>query len=273
MWLSVDPLAEKMPDFSAYAYAFNNPVMFVDPTGMQGEGVKPYGPNDPPIYFVKGDCYCSYYDDHGRMVTQSPNGIDDFLNNFDTFEDFVPNFEKPILHVYRDYSVLFDEVWADKHHQDIEGLKVLALGLLTIADININVVGKGALTRNDFKLNLKFSPKFNAQNNSAAKGGYGSFNAFKSAFGSAGKGNAWHHIVEQSGSNVSKFGAESIHNVNNLIKLPHGAGSIHAKVSGFYSSKQAFTGGQTVRQWLGTQSFQQQYDFGIKTLKQFGWTP
>jgi len=31
-------LAEKMPDFSAYAYAFNNPVMFVDPTGMDGEG-------------------------------------------------------------------------------------------------------------------------------------------------------------------------------------------------------------------------------------------
>jgi RHS repeat-associated protein len=37
LWLSVDPLAEKMPDFSAYAYAFNNPVMFVDPTGMEGE--------------------------------------------------------------------------------------------------------------------------------------------------------------------------------------------------------------------------------------------
>ena len=91
--------------------------------------------------------------------------------------------------------------------------------------------------------------------------------------GSAGEGNAWHHIVEQRGNNISLFGAETIHNTNNLIKLPHGAGSIHAKVSGFYSSKQAFTGGQTVRQWLSTQSYQQQYDFGIKTLKQFGWTP
>jgi RHS repeat-associated protein len=39
LWLSVDPLAEKMPDFSAYAYAFNNPVMFVDPTGMEGESI------------------------------------------------------------------------------------------------------------------------------------------------------------------------------------------------------------------------------------------
>jgi hypothetical protein len=58
-----------------------------------------------------------------------------------------------------------------------------------------------------------------------------------------------------------------------LIKLQHGAGSIHARVSGYYSSKQPFTGGQTVRQWLSTQSFQQQYDFGIKILKQFGWTP
>jgi hypothetical protein len=102
---------------------------------------------------------------------------------------------------------------------------------------------------------------------------FSSFNAFKKDYGSAGKGNAWHHIVEQGENNVSRFGTETIHNANNIIKLPHGAGSIHAKVSGYYSSKQAFTGGQTVRQWLSTQSYQQQYDFGIKTLKQFGWTP
>jgi hypothetical protein len=126
------------------------------------------------------------------------------------------------------------------------------------------------LVGNSFAKNADF---FGVREVVAAKGGYSSFNAFKAAYGSAGKGNAWHHIVEQGGNNVSRFGAETIHNANNLIKLPHGAGSIHAKVSGFYSSKQAFTGGQTVRQWLSTQSYQQQYDFGIKTLKQFGWTP
>jgi hypothetical protein len=45
------------------------------------------------------------------------------------------------------------------------------------------------------------------------------------------------------------------------------------KVSGYYSSKQAFTNGKTVRQWLSSQSFQEQYDFGIKILKKFGWKP
>lgn len=32
------------------------------------------------------------------------------------------------------------------------------------------------------------------------------------------------------------------------------------------------TNGQTVRQWLSNQSFQAQYDFGIQTLKNSGWT-
>ena len=62
--------------------------------------------------------------------------------------------------------------------------------------------------------------------------GYATFNSFKQAMGSAGPGKAWHHIVEQTSGNVSKFGEYKIHNTNNLIKLPHGAGGIHAKVSG-----------------------------------------
>ncbi|MDM1046599.1 hypothetical protein HX004_17355 [Myroides sp. 1354] len=39
MWLSVDPLAEKMPSWNPYAYTFNNPINFTDPTGMIGEGI------------------------------------------------------------------------------------------------------------------------------------------------------------------------------------------------------------------------------------------
>jgi len=103
--------------------------------------------------------------------------------------------------------------------------------------------------------------------------GFSSFSAFKREMGPAGPGQAWHHIVEQTPGNVTRFGAESLHNTGNLITLPHGAGSIHARVSGYYSSIQPFTGGQRVRTWLSTQNFQAQSDFGFQVLKNHGWTP
>ncbi len=103
--------------------------------------------------------------------------------------------------------------------------------------------------------------------------GFNSFSAFKRAFGPAGPDQAWHHIVEQTPGNIAKFGNQTVHNTGNLMKLPHGTGTIHAKVPGHYSSILPFTNGQTVRKWLSTQSFQAQYDYGIQTLKNFGWTP
>ena len=64
-----------------------------------------------------------------------------------------------------------------------------------------------------------------------------------------------------------------IHNVDNLIKLPSGKGCLHAKISGHYSSKQPFTDGLTVREWLSTKSYQEQLKYGIEKLKEFGWEP
>ena len=37
IWLSVDPLAEKYPNFNPYAYCYQNPILFTDPDGMAPE--------------------------------------------------------------------------------------------------------------------------------------------------------------------------------------------------------------------------------------------
>jgi len=38
-WLSVDPLASEFPAWSAYTFVFNNPLRFVDPTGMAPDDI------------------------------------------------------------------------------------------------------------------------------------------------------------------------------------------------------------------------------------------
>ncbi|ACC98018.1 hypothetical protein Emin_0461 [Elusimicrobium minutum Pei191] len=95
---------------------------------------------------------------------------------------------------------------------------------------------------------------------------FDSYSAFKRELGIAGTNRAWHHIVEQTPSNKLLFGERALQNTDNIVPINHGVGSIHQKISSYYSSKQEFTGNKTVRQWLSTQSYEQQYDFGLKIL-------
>jgi hypothetical protein len=97
--------------------------------------------------------------------------------------------------------------------------------------------------------------------------GFQSFSSFKRAMGPAGDGQHWHHIVEQTPGNVSRFGAQAIHTGQNLVRV---AAGVHQKISAYYSSKQAFTDGQTVRQWLSGQSLEQQRAFGQQVMEKFG---
>jgi hypothetical protein len=79
-------------------------------------------------------------------------------------------------------------------------------------------------------------------------------------------GNEYHHIVEQGGANEDNFTAEELHSTKNIVPLPD---PIHDLVSAEYSKEYEKTG-ITVRQWLQTQSFEKQYEYGIDVLRKLG---
>jgi hypothetical protein len=88
-----------------------------------------------------------------------------------------------------------------------------------------------------------------------------SFDALKRELGPAGDGKVWHHIVEQ--RLEGKFGAEAIHNTNNVVAISWEA---NQAIANYYSRVRSFTNGMTVRKWLETQSFAQQEAFGRRIM-------
>jgi len=91
--------------------------------------------------------------------------------------------------------------------------------------------------------------------------------ALVKALGPAGKGKAWHHIVEQNPGNMKRLGPEKIHTPENVTPLEK---SVHDQISAFYSRiVRQITGSDrlTVRKWLSTQSFEEQREFGLKILE------
>lgn len=65
--------------------------------------------------------------------------------------------------------------------------------------------------------------------------------------------------------------SQSVNNLKNIVSIPSGVkGSIHSKISGYYSSIQPFSDGKTVREWLRGKSFDEQLAFGTNVLKKYG---
>jgi hypothetical protein len=85
--------------------------------------------------------------------------------------------------------------------------------------------------------------------------------------GSAGPNKEWHHIVEQTEGNVRRFGPTAIHNTENVIALDK---TLHDLLSAFYSKKRprlTLSDDLTIREWLSTQSYQAQRDFGLLAIE------
>jgi RHS repeat-associated protein len=72
-----------------------------------------------------------------------------------------------------------------------------------------------------------------------------------------------HHIVERCQIRKSGFAQVDIQGNSNLISLPY---DLHRKISGYYSSKQGYSGNMIVRDWLAGQSYEFQYNFGMEQI-------
>ena len=270
---NIDPVFKEFE--SPYACLSDNPISQIDPNGGS------VWTSDPGAVTFKGETYVV---GKKNIKVQPPNGTLKsftvrgnyvknggmrFVAKFDTetgaftgygwdqdlsysYDDLLEDFKKDFLRNEKNKN---DPMWDPNISSEEAKKNVLNLALLVA--IPAPALRTAATAANATKTTQSFE----------------SFAELKKVLGPAGEGKAWHHIVEQNPANLAKFGNRVVQNTDNVIAIEHGAGTLHARVSGYYSSIQPFTNGQTVRRWLSGQSFQEQYQFGIKILKQFGWKP
>ena len=82
-------------------------------------------------------------------------------------------------------------------------------------------------------------------------------------FGRAGDGQQYHHIVEE-GINAQSIPPIELQSTNNIIRLPT---LLHEEISAAYGEAAPEAPGMTVRQWLKGKSYQFQYDYGLKIMR------
>jgi len=83
-------------------------------------------------------------------------------------------------------------------------------------------------------------------------------------FGPTGDGYQYHHIVTQGGQNATNLPAQQLQNTENIIRIPT---LLHEAVNAEYQKKVADGSGRTVYEWLQTQSYEFQREYGLKILR------
>lgn len=133
----------------------------------------------------------------------------------------------------------------------------------TILALGFNVNASNTLKNSFFKTLPRYFSK------SGIGQGFASFDLFKKANGAAGTGKAWHHIVSQRASNITRFGSDKIHNTKNLVRLPHGKGTWHQRITNFYNRinpNGIDTEGLRFGEWVAKKSFEEQLEWGLKIM-------
>ena len=95
----------------------------------------------------------------------------------------------------------------------------------------------------------------------------GSFRTFKKVVKKSsldpGDGREWHHIVNQNSTNRKNFRSR-LHCTDNLISLPK---AIHHEVTAHYNRKHKWTKGDFVRDVINKRTWREQYEYGVRVLR------
>ena len=244
-WFNVDP---KLEFVSPYGYCANNPVLYIDPNG------------EDIVLTISKEVTVTV----ATRLIDLKITVPDWTGARKIFTKSIRLQGDEILLAALDIvgivdpTGIADALSASLYAQqgDLVNAMVSGVGLIPY----LGDFAKMFRMKNHFKI-LSMAVESGA---GAAGRGFHSFSAFKRAMGNAAEGNQWHHIVGQHADNIRKFGAESIHNTNNLVEIPK---ELHYKINGYYNSKPLELGGLTVRDWLKTQSFEAQYEYGLEIVQ------
>jgi RHS repeat-associated protein len=252
-----------------YSYCLNNPLKYVDPTGHADQqiGTASIGDSAASIYACSGGGFWIDYGNNTYAWTDTISGIGISVYNqavynqgssYASFHLGTPAGGASFF-VGQANSQLFSEAG----HQTLNAAGFffdLADAANTAWYTGEGDIGNAGLS------SVAIVPVVG----SILKTEFKSFPALKKYLGSPGVGNVWHHIVEQCQGKVTRsgFNASLVHNLDNVIAVNK---AINKAINSYYSStKQAFTGGKTVRDWMNGKSFKEQYEIGVKILRDLG---
>jgi len=291
-FLSPDPLMNPGDPrtLDPYRYADNNPVVYIDATGLSpcnamgalamgllgfGCGGNHQGANNTGQFFGGvSEGTRGYVDDTRRAV--SAEGAQAVVSDIAKYGSAtstvwaVEGFTSNAMHLDRASEALVAyQTYGDARslrqagyystQPAIDGMIAYSSTLVAgMGSAGVGAVGASArgLTRSATKATL-----------ADPAGGFNSFSAAKRALGHPGPGMVYDHVVEQSQMSPTRsgFSARQIHHPDNLYPVSARVNQIKAN---YYSSVQPFTNNLTVRNWLNGQSFQAQHAFGMSVHQQ-----